>query len=374
MTPPPVLRRLARFGVIASVLLALAMTWLYHAAPRHLAAVELTRYAPFLVYLVPGGLAFVLSWLLRPLWRVAATLALALMLTAVMDFSTGLRSTPLPADTAAAGVRPVRFMTYNIKSYRAAFRWGGFVSLNNEIESQRPDILVMQDAREVARAGDLPYGMRDVLPTHRLYAYGQYAIASRFPLSDCRRGDISHSGEKHEYIRCTVDIDGTLIDVVTAHLRTPREGLNATRFEPTDGLDEWRDNVATRQSQADALVRDLVPLRRATLLAGDLNAPEHSPVVQTLLAIGLRDAFSAAGVGWGYTHGHSLKPWVSFLRIDHILVSPEIGVTSAHVGWRGGSEHRPVIADLLIPVRSTSASSTGRPVDKAVEKPVDKSR
>jgi endonuclease/exonuclease/phosphatase (EEP) superfamily protein YafD len=239
-------------------------------------------------------------------------------------------------------------MTYNIKSYRAVFRRGGFVPLNDEIAQHQPDILVMQDAREVSRRGDLPYGMRDVLPQHKLYAYGQYAVASRFPLSGCAPADMSLRDEKHEYVRCTVDIDGTRIDLVTAHLLTPREGLNATREERLGGLDDWHTNFADRMTQADRIASALVPLRRPTIVAGDLNAPEHSAVVQTLLGIGLRNAFSAAGRGWGYTHGHSLKPGLSFLRIDHILVSPEIGVRDAWVGWRGGSEHRPVVADLVI--------------------------
>ena len=348
----PALRSLARFSVIASTLLALALAWLYHFAPRHLALVELTRYAPFLIYLVPGLIAFALSWLLAPLWRVIAALTLMLMLTAVMDVSTGLRSDPLPPDAAAAGVRPVRLMTYNIKSYRAAFRWGGFVPLNNEIASQQPDILVMQDAREVSRVGDLPYGMRAVLPKHKLYAYGQYAVASRFPISGCAPFDMSLKDEKSDYVRCTVDIDGTRIDLVTAHLLTPREGLNATREERLGGLDDWSGNFADRLSQAERITAALTPLKRPTIVAGDLNAPEHSVVVGRFLDLGLRDAFSAGGIGWGFTHGHSFKPGVSFLRIDHILVSPDIGVRDAWVGWRGGSEHRPVVADLVIPTRA----------------------
>jgi len=67
-----------------------------------------------------------------------------------------------------------------------------------------------------------------------------------------------------------------------------------------------------------------------------------------LLNTGLRDAFSSAGFGYGFTHGHSLKPWVSFLRIDHILVSDDIGVVNAYAGGSKGSQHRPVIADLRI--------------------------
>ncbi len=71
-------------------------------------------------------------------------------------------------------------------------------------------------------------------------------------------------------------------------------------------------------------------------------------VVRNLLYTGLRDAFSSAAFGYGYTHGHSLRFGLSFNRIDHILVSDDIGVGDAIVGGRKGSEHRPVIADLWL--------------------------
>ena len=66
-----------------------------------------------------------------------------------------------------------------------------------------------------------------------------------------------------------------------------------------------------------------------------------------LLALGLRDAFASAGRGYGYTYGHTLRPRFSFLRIDHILVSPDFAVRdepASAVTTR--PDHRPVIADL----------------------------
>lgn len=346
---PSSLRWLARLLILASLLCAVVLAWLFRAGPARSSAVELLRYLPFLAYVVPAVLALGLSAWLGWRWRLAALAALVLMGTVVTDLSLGLGRTDLPPD--APGTRTVRFMTYNIKSYRAVFRHGGFVPLNDEIAQHQPDILVMQDAREVSRRGDLPYGMRDVLPRHKLYAYGQYAVASRFPISGCTPADMSlgdKGDEKHEYVRCTVDIDGTRVDLVTAHLLTPRAGLNATREERLGGLDDWSANFTDRLSQAERIAATLVPSQRPTIVAGDLNATEHSIVVRTLLDTGLRDAFSAGGRGWGFTHGHSLKPGVSFLRIDHILVSADIGVREAWVGWRGGSEHRPVVADLVI--------------------------
>ena len=121
-------------------------------------------------------------------------------------------------------------------------------------------------------------------------------------------------------------------------------GLNAARHEGVDGIDAWQRNHETRLAQARALARDLAP--GPLVLAGDLNAPDSSAVVRSLLALGLRDAFASAGRGYGYTYGHTLRPGFSFLRIDHILVSPDFAVRDSSVGGDDASDHRPVIADL----------------------------
>jgi endonuclease/exonuclease/phosphatase (EEP) superfamily protein YafD len=103
-------------------------------------------------------------------------------------------------------------------------------------------------------------------------------------------------------------------------------------------------------SEAEALSQVLLRERpRPVVVAGDLNAPEDSLVVRRVLETGLRDAFSSAGVGYGYTYGHyTLGLGISFLRIDHILVSAEIGVIDCYTGGKEASPHRPVIADLFL--------------------------
>lgn len=100
--------------------------------------------------------------------------------------------------------------------------------------------------------------------------------------------------------------------------------------------------------QAGGLARDLRASSRPVIVAGDLNAPQHSMVVRTLFESGLRDAFSTAGTGFGYTYGHSHGHGISFMRIDHVLVDSTIGVADCFVGGEQGSTHRAVIADLLL--------------------------
>ncbi len=122
----------------------------------------------------------------------------------------------------------------------------------------------------------------------------------------------------------------------------------AARHEGLEGADEWLQNYQDRLTRARALATGLAALPRPLVVAGDLNAPETSPVIGTLLAAGLRDTFSSDGRGWGYTYGHKIGRGLAFLRIDHILVSPDIGVVGSTVGTGAASDHRPVIADLFL--------------------------
>jgi endonuclease/exonuclease/phosphatase (EEP) superfamily protein YafD len=243
----------------------------------------------------------------------------------------------------------VRMMTYNIKAYLAERRPDAFAPLANEVAQHDPDILVMQDAIELTqRRQHSPELAASLFAGRSVYAHGQYIVVSRLPLRDCQPHDMSYRGEDAEYVHCVVTAHGVDVDLVTAHLLSPRRGLNATRRERVEGIDDWQQNFADRLTQAHELASGVAGRQRPMILAGDLNASEASPVVRALLAQGLRDAFSSAGLGYGYTHGHALKLGISFLRIDHILVSDEIGVTDAFPGGWRASEHRPVIADLLI--------------------------
>jgi endonuclease/exonuclease/phosphatase (EEP) superfamily protein YafD len=323
--------------------------------------IELLRYAPYPAWLGAALLAAVLSLGLAWRWRLGALAGLLLVLGPLMG---------LQLHGADAGEGRLRVMTYNVKSYKAGD--DALARIAWEVVQHAPDILVMQDASMV----DLnPASMNEAVATmlrdRKIYSFGQYIVASRLPLRGCRPGDISYRGIPHTYVRCVVDVRGREVELITAHLLSPRDGLNATRHEGREGVDDWRQNYADRLSQARKLAADILlpagpaaasppaaavsrspppaaALRRPLIVAGDLNAPESSPVIQALLDAGLRDVFSAAGSGYGYTHGHSLRPGFSFLRIDHILVSDTLGVADSFVGSKLGSEHRPVIADLWL--------------------------
>ena len=334
-------------GITALLIASLVgLTLAQQAGPLAPSWLELTRFLPYPALLGPALLALLLACTLGWRWVLASLVTLALVVTLAMGLAWG---------RPQAGGTPLRLMTYNIKAYKALQRDDGFRELAREVALHQPDILVTQDSHGVSRAQAAalwPGGRAFGMPYQ--FAADQYIVASRYPLRDCALGRTDDRGQPLGFVRCRVDVDGVVLNLVTTHFESPRSGLNAARREGLEGADDWRQNHAERLGQAQALAHELRGLgagARPLVVAGDLNAPESSPVIRALLGLGLRDAFTSAGRGYGYSYGHAFRLGFSFLRIDHILVSPELGVADAFVGGAQASEHRPVIADLRLPPR-----------------------
>ena len=335
----PLVRSVVALLVAVAVLLAIG----YRLGPERFWSLALAMYLPYPIHLLPALVGVLLSFALGRGWRLLALIGLGLVIGPVMGLE-------LNTGDAAQGRRPLRVLTYNVKAYLASHRPSGFAQLGEEIRRHQPDLVALQDAGEPALLRRLGIGaVSNLAGLPYRQGFGQFVLASRFPLRECGPG-INAAGQFIDtWLRCTVDIDGRAIDVYSAHLPTPRRGLNAARHEGLEGVDDWEHNVAARMARARDLAAALRTRSRPVIVAGDLNAPPPSLALRTLLDTGLTDAFARAGVGFGYTYGHALRPGFSFLRLDHVLVSAEIGVAACSVGAEAASEHRPVIADLWLP-------------------------
>ena len=340
-TPAPrprhhrLLAALVVLGLAVTIVLALGFRF----GSEEMWWIEIARYVPFPAYLLPALLLVACAWPLGWRWRVLSLVAPAIVATELMGLAVG---------SPDEGGSRLRFMTYNIKAYLARKTPDGYAKIAWEIASQDPDVIVMQDGQSIERADELPAPMKAALKGRTVFVQGQYIVASRYPLSHCVPGNMSYSDQQDNFLHCTLSVAGKDIDLFTAHFISPRDGLNAARGKASGGLQEWEDNFRDRMAQSIQLSAAVAKARGPVIVAGDLNADERSPVVRRLLATGLRDAFSSATIGYGYTLGHDLRPGFSFLRIDHVLVSRDIGVRDAAPGGREGSEHRPVVTDLLI--------------------------
>lgn len=226
----------------------------------------------------------------------------------------------------------LRVMTYNVDGDQ-----GGDL-IRAEVEAAQPDLVFLQES--------------GTPPWHAGWNCAGFAekILSKLPLSDVNTPILPASPEWRRYTTASTEVGGRRIALVDLHLDTPREGIFEIRHSGLAGVSLFERNMADRVYKAAGIAQALRSETGPMLVCGDLNAPEPSLVCRTLLHLGLRDAFSQAGHGYGYSYGHRLSVGLHrpFVRIDHILVSRDWAVEACRVGGMEGSDHRPVIADLVL--------------------------
>lgn len=297
-------------------------TWLRAIALAYalfLALIELSRRVGLLAFAIDRRLALVLA--LCVLWVLGPLMGLAVVFK---------RATAPPEQR-------LRVMTYNVK-----YGLGDMRGVAAEILAADPDLLLLQDVG--SRVTTYP-PLAKFLRTRHVEAEGFYLVASRYPLSPM---DYRPMGPDW-YVRTRIEDARFPVAVYNVHLMTPRDGLQEMRAWSVDAVDEIMSSAAARLAQVDQLNRDLDRESGPVLLAGDLNAPPESLVLRRLRSTRLQDAFGAAGRGYGYTYGHTLRPRWSYMRLDHILFSRDFVALDSRAGGAVGSAHRPVVADLAYP-------------------------
>ena len=88
---------------------------------------------------------------------------------------------------------------------------------------------------------------------------------------------------------------------------------------------------------------------KSFIVAGDFNSTPDSSFAARMRALS-DDAWEAAGSGFGFTWPNglfSLPP----MRLDHVFVSPDLGVLRATLGVGLGSDHKPIITEVARRVR-----------------------
>jgi endonuclease/exonuclease/phosphatase (EEP) superfamily protein YafD len=327
----PGLARLLSAANLLYVLVLALVTAVNIYGPEETWLGSLNLYLPQWLWALPAIPLLPLT--LRTGWRRiwAPLLCLLWAVGPLMGFCWRWSSVKAPANSIH-----LRVMTYNVK-------WGmhNAEAIARDVETFHPDVLQMQDS-----SGVLSGPLGRVLIGWNVSISGQYIIASRFPLSRVEGRNISFPGSAHHCLRATLTVQHRPITLYNVHLITPRPALLSIRHRQIDGLEANTDQrLYEVKMLGDALKAESGPL----VLTGDLNAPVQAVVCRSLFAAGLRDAFSEAGRGYGYTYGQYTRLRHPYLRIDHIMVNAPWQVEDCRVGNRIGSEHIPVIADLVLP-------------------------
>jgi len=286
----------------------------------------------------PGALLVLALGARRFRSTAAAGLALAIVLF-VADFSEMFQPRP-----SAANSTTLRVMTANLSwtntdpdAFAAA------------VAREHPDLLAVQELTW-AMAGPLAELLRVSYPYQDLAPDASYTgigLFSRIPL---RIVIAAHIGPAPDACICqsvALSVNGRTIQVLNAHPPAPRVRFTRLGLIPIPISFSTQIGDAARRQLLEWLDARSTPV----VLLGDLNTADSQPYYRDLRAR-LADAHWEAGWGFGWTFpsepvGSTPIPLV---RIDYVLHSAELRAVGEWTGYLEASDHRYVVADLVLRV------------------------
>ena len=313
-------RRLAEAALWA--LAALGALWLavrLLGLERGFPLVPLLAYTPYVP--IPGVVVVVAAAILRlrAVAAVAALLALAFVALVLP------RALPGQDSDRQAGP-PLTVLTVNLK-----YGNGDPQDLIGLVRSSGVELLCIQELTPRARAELEEAGLDELLPHQALdpasRASGS-AVYARFPLRNVEL-TVGEGGFAMPRAEMLVP-GGPAVEVMSVH---PPPPMNS------GGVADWgRDLSGLPRAEPTGTVR---------LLAGDFNATLDHAELRDLVESGYADAADAVGAGLAFTWP---RPVTSMpVTIDHVLVDERVYVEDVSVHDLAGSDHRMVLAELVLP-------------------------
>jgi vancomycin resistance protein VanJ len=290
----------------------------------------------FLIPILPLGLW---AWRAKR-WAIAGGLAIETLfvLGPLMGFAI-----PWGRFWSSTSGPTVRIMTFNRGNRKIdAARFARY------IDRQKIDVICFQDFGVHAEV-EIDPALAAVLDERGWHRDRSRMIASRFPIiAEIPRPPENNLPEERYTMTLArarvMGPSGREIVLASVHMPTLRPGFRKLGGGDLSGFRkhlEWSATECVRVFDALGETKD-API----LVAGDFNNAPESSILTSVREHGLfKSAFEEAGLGWGYTRPAAV-PWA---RIDHILASPEWTVTQCWVGPDFGSDHRSLVAEVVLP-------------------------
>jgi vancomycin resistance protein VanJ len=234
----------------------------------------------------------------------------------------------------------LRVLTFNVAGQATTSD-----ALYDLVETLQPDIVALEESCE-AKSYKWPAGWQSL-------QRGELLVASRYAIHEIPEMDNPYPGYALLHgvlLQCVISTPARDVDFCCIHLPSPRSGI-ATVLDRSTGVAPSRSRAideATRKrrEQTEAVARWVEVKSASVILAGDLNMPMDGSIYRHAWGR-YRNAFSISGFGVGNTIRAGAHGWQYGARIDHVLTGPRWWPRRCWVGPDVGSDHLPLIADLV---------------------------
>jgi endonuclease/exonuclease/phosphatase (EEP) superfamily protein YafD len=258
-------------------------------------------------------------------WALLA--ASAVVVAAQLAFGLPELTAATPVPTAARHAFTFRLFDANV--YKSNPSMAGYAA---QLRADRPDLATLEEATpfdrlQLQRAGvlrSLPY----VFEVARFDSRA-FLIASRYRLGPAT---VSSINGLPFLVRTSLHLPGGTIPLWVVHTTAP----------VNPGWHQWYEEL----QRVDQLLRARAP--GPLLIVGDFNATWGNRWFRAILTTGLTDAAAARGDPFDMTWSQMFFVFPPLLRIDHVLTTPDVVVTTIHSGPGPGSDHRDLRATVAV--------------------------
>lgn len=234
-------------------------------------------------------------------------------------------------------------MTCNVGNNRAAPE-----KLVPVIRESGADLIAIQELSD-EQAEAIKKELIQEYPHQAVYpgGFAGKALLSKVPILDSKQ---LHFHEVRPDLKTVINIAGNDLTLIIAHPPPPKPHWRGLKFDNQT----WQ--------QITALAEEAVNQKPAVLL-GDFNMADWWGEYSYLRSKGLKDAFQVAGRKGGHTLPTRVGPWkrmlainrllsrltlYPLLRVDYIWYTEPLHCLDSWVGEDTGSDHLPVLANLIL--------------------------
>ena len=319
---------------ILNLIALLGLAWLETALAEHFWLVTVIAYAPQ----YPFGIASLglFGWALFV--RNARAVAVNLMALGLVAFFFLGWNLPWRALTQKPAGTPLRVVTYNIRNSADALE---------AVRKLKPDVIC---AQESSALNDPHLGSASLISGYASVTEDELTVISRYPIRSHRLIRLppvepvsALQPTNQSFLEALIEVRRKPVRVIDVHVWTPDILGRLPRYASLGLKDRVTQFSLNRWVEVGRVLSEAAAGSVPVIVCGDFNTPPRGALYGALKTK-LTDAFAASGWGLGDTYS---ARW-PLLRIDYVWTSDRLRAVGSFVAGEQGSDHRALIADLLL--------------------------